>query len=103
MLENTFKTNLVKELNFLFPGCIVLHLDPNEFQGIPDLLILYKNKWAALEGKKGKNESHKPNQNYYVDLMDRMSFASFIYPENKEEVLNDLQRTFRTGRKTRSV
>ena len=52
MLENTFKTNLVKELNFLFPGCIVLHLDPNEFQGIPDLLILYKNKWASLECKK---------------------------------------------------
>ena len=101
MLENTFKTNLVKELNFLLPGCIVLHLDPDEFQGIPDLLILYKNKWAALEGKKGKNESHQPNQNYYVDLMDRMSFASFIYPENKEEVLYELQQVFSTRRTTR--
>ena len=43
MLENKFKTKLVKELESMFPGCIITHLDPNEIQGIPDLLILYKN------------------------------------------------------------
>lgn len=90
MLENRFKTNLKKELEQLFPGCMVLHLDPNEIQGIPDLLILYRNKWAVLEGKKSADASHRPNQSYYVDLMDRMSFASFIYPENKNEVLDAL-------------
>lgn len=90
MLENRFKTNLNKELKDLFPGCIILHTDPNEIQGIPDLLILYKDKWAALEGKKNARASHRPNQDYYVDLMDRMSFASFIYPENKDEVLESL-------------
>ena len=90
MLENRFKTNLINELEDLFPGCIVTHLDPNEIQGIPDLLILYKNKWAALEGKKSVNASARPNQEYYVDLMNTMSFASFIYPENKNEVLDDL-------------
>lgn len=101
MLENRFKTNLIKEIERLFPGCMVLHLDPNEIQGIPDLLILYKNKWAALEGKKHGNASHQPNQDYYVDLMNRMSFASFIYPENKEEVLDELQQTFRVRRTSR--
>lgn len=90
MLENRFKTNLNKELRDLFPGCIILHTDPNEIQGIPDLLILYKDKWAALEGKKNARASHRPNQDYYVDLMDRMSFAAFIYPENKDEVLDSL-------------
>lgn len=95
MLENKFKTNLIKELEEMFPGCIITHLDPNEIQGIPDLLILYKDRWAVLEGKKSANATHRPNQDYYVNLMNEMSFASFIYPENKEEVLYELQQSFR--------
>ena len=94
MLENRFKTKLNKELKDLFPGCIIIHMDPTELQGIPDLLILYNNKWAALEGKKSANASHRPNHDYYVDLMGRMSFASFIYPENKDEVLGELYSFF---------
>ena len=94
MLENRFKTKLIKELEDLFPGCIVLHMDPNEIQGIPDLLVLYKNKWAALEGKKNARAGVRPNQAYYVDLMDRMSFAAFVYPENKDEVLDELYLYF---------
>ena len=101
MLENRFKTRLVTELEGMFPGCIIIHMDPNEIQGIPDLLILYEDKWAALEGKKSANAPARPNQPYYVDLMDRMSFARFIYPENKEEVLYELQQAFRPRRKTR--
>lgn len=101
MLENRFKTKLIDELEEMFPGCIIVHLDPNEIQGIPDLLILYKNKWAALEGKKSKNAIHQPNQEYYVDLMNQMSFAAFIYPENKEEILDELQQTFKPSRTTR--
>ena len=101
MLENKFKTELVAEIEEMFPGCIVVHLDPNEIQGIPDLLVLYENKWAALEGKKSANAPHRPNQDYYVNLMNKMSFASFIYPENKEEVLYELQQAFRVRRPTR--
>ena len=94
MLENRFKTKLVKEIRDMFPGCIIAHLDPNEIQGIPDLLVLYKNKWAVLEGKKNANASHQPNQDYYVDKMNKMSFAAFIYPENKDEVLDELYLYF---------
>ena len=94
MLENRFKTKLTNELKTLFPGCIIVHLDPNEIQGIPDLLILYENKWAALEGKKSADASHRPNQEYYVEKMDRMSFAAFIYPENKDVVLDELYLYF---------
>ena len=96
MLENKFKTELVAEIEEMFPGCIVVHLDPNEIQGIPDLLVLYENNWAALEGKKSANAPHRPNQDHYVNLMNKMSFASFIYPENKEEVLYELQQTFQS-------
>lgn len=101
MLENKFKTQLVNELEEMFPGCIVVHLDPNEIQGIPDLLVLYGKKWAALEGKKSANATHRPNQDYYVNLMNQMSFASFIYPENKEEVLYELQQAFNVRRSAR--
>ena len=93
-LENRFKTELIKDIKKLFPGCIVVHLDPTEIQGIPDLLILHKDRWAALEGKRSEKASHRPNQDYYVDLMNKMSFAAFIYPENKEEVLDELQQAF---------
>lgn len=94
MLENTFKTELIREIEKMFPGCIVVHLDPTETQGIPDLLVLYGNKWAALEGKKSARAAHQPNQDYYVDKMDYMSFASFIYPENKDIVLDELYLYF---------
>ena len=93
MLENKFKTELVKEIQLLLPGSMVFHLNPNERQGSPDLLVLMGNRWGALEGKKSKDASHRPNQDYYVKLMNEMSFARFIYPENKEEVLHDLQRS----------
>lgn len=101
MLENRFKMKLIDELEKLYPGCIIVHLDPNEKQGIPDLLMLYKNRWAAFEGKKSINAPRRPNQDYYVDLMNRMSFAAFICPENKEEVLYELQQAFKTRRSTR--
>ena len=96
MLENRFKTNLIKDLKNLFPGCIVVHLDPDEIQGIPDLLVLYKDKWAALEGKKTANSSVRPNQSYYVNKMNDMSYAAFVYPENKEEVLYEISRVFQS-------
>ena len=101
MLENRFKSELIKELEAMFPGCFIFHLDPTERQGIPDLLILFKDKWAALEGKRSSNAPARPNQQYYVDILDELSFCRFIYPENKETVLDDLQRTFFPRRKAR--
>jgi len=93
-LESEFQHNLKKELKELLPGCMILKLDPNDTQGIPDLLILYENKWATLENKKSSKAKHQPNQDYYVEKMDNMSFSRFIYPENKEEVVEKLTSFF---------
>ena len=93
-LERDFQASLVRELKEMFPGCIVTKLDTSYIQGIPDLLILYRDMWAVLECKKYMNARRQPNQSYYVELMDDMSFARFIYPENKEEVLYELQQAF---------
>lgn len=96
MLESYFQSNLISDLKKLFPGCIVLKNDASYIQGIPDLLILYGDRWAALECKQSAKAKHRPNQCYYVDQMNMMSFAQFIYPENKKEVLDDLQQTFKS-------
>lgn len=94
MLERDFQASVIKELKVRFPGCIILKNDPSYKQGVPDLIILYEDRWATLECKKDGKASHRPNQKYYVDIMDRMSFSSFIYPENRQEVLDDLERFF---------
>ena len=94
MLERDFQSKLIKELKSKFPGCIVIKNDSSYIQGIPDLLILYKNKWASLECKKNASAKKQPNQEYYVNKMNNMSFSRFIHPKNKEEVLNELQQTF---------
>lgn len=93
MKERDFQRALVKELEELFPGCIVTKVE-SYIQGFPDLLILYKDRWALLECKRSASEARQPNQEYYVEKADRMSFSRFIFPENKEEVLDELQRTF---------
>ena len=94
MLENKFQATIIKELKNLFPGCVVLKNDSSYVQGIPDLLVLHNDKWATLEVKKNARAKKQPNQEYYVDKMNEMSFSRFIYPENKEEVMNDLRRLF---------
>lgn len=94
MLENKFQAGLIKELKKLFDGCIVMKNDSSYIQGIPDLIILYKDKWASLECKKSANARKQPNQEYYVNLMNKMSFSKFICPENKKEVLEELKKIF---------
>jgi len=100
-LESDFQTKLRKEIENRFEGCITTKLDSGDIQGIPDLLILYKNKWAALEVKRSEHESHRPNQDYYVDRLGKMSYSSFIYPENKEKVLDEIEQAFRPRRSAR--
>lgn len=100
-LESKFERDTMKEIKAMFPGCIVMKNDSGYRQGIPDRLILFEDTWAVLEFKRSAHEDPRPNQPYYVQLMNGMSFASFIYPENKDEVLRGLQHAFQSRRKTR--
>lgn len=96
MLERDFQASVIKELKERFPDCIVLKNDANYLQGVPDILVLNGNRWATLECKKSSKSSHRPNQKYYVDKMNDMSFSRFIFPENREDVLNDLEQSFKS-------
>lgn len=98
VLERNFQRDLIKEIKKRFKGSIVCKLDANYIQGIPDLLVLYKDRWATLECKRSAHATHRPNQDYYVKLMDKMSFSRFIFPENKERILNELEQSFSSPR-----
>ena len=101
ILESEFQRNLIKELKERFKDCMIIRMDPRRKQGIPDILLLWQDCWAALELKRSKGARKRPNQDYYVERMNEMSYASFIYPENKEVVLNDIQRAFESKRTAR--
>ena len=101
MRESNFQAKLIQEIQERFPGSVVMKNDPSYKQGFPDILVLFKNRWAALEVKRGSKASRRPNQEYYVDKLGKMSYASFIYPENKEDVLNEIQQSFGIRRTTR--
>lgn len=93
MRESQFQAQIIKKLNKMLPGIIILKNDPNYIQGIPDLILLYKNRWAALEVKRGATASVRPNQAHYVRTMYAMSYAAFIYPENESEILSEVQQS----------
>lgn len=99
--ENRFQSDLIAELKERFPGCVVLKNDSSYIQGIPDLLILYRDRWAMLECKRSEREIHQPNQDWYISKLDEMSYASFIFPENRERVLSELQQAFKHRRQPR--
>ena len=96
MLEKDFQKELIQDLKKRFPGALIYKNETR--QGLPDLTVLYKDRWALLECKQSGNSSHQPNQDYYVELANSMSFASFVYPENKGDVLNALEQAFRSDR-----
>ena len=105
MRENKYQSQLIKRIKDKFPGSIVLKNDASYKQGIPDLTVLYGDKWATLEVKKSEGASHRPNQDYYVEKMNSMSFSSFISPDNEQEVLDAMDRSFngRSRRRTRNL
>lgn len=101
MRESVYQARLIKKLEQMFPGCVVHKNDPSHIQGIPDLTVYYGSQWAMLEVKAHPDANEQPNQRYYVEQLNEMSFAAFIHPENENEVLSELQHAFGVSRKAR--
>lgn len=99
--ETTYQTQLIARIKERFPGCIVMKNDSGYLQGIPDLTVLYKDRWAVLEVKAYADAPVQPNQDWYITELYHMSYAAYVYPENEEEVLHDLQRALRPRRSAR--
>jgi len=101
MRENNFQPVFMRKLRATFPGCLILKNDSSYIQGIPDLLLLYGDRWAAFEVKASEREPYQANQEYYIDMLDDMSFAARVSPENMAKVLDAVQRAFSTYRPAR--
>lgn len=101
MLESRYQTHVIKKLERVFIGCLVLKNDTDYLQGIPDLIVLYRDTWAMLEVKSSFDAVVQPNQRWYIEELNKMSFAAFIYPENEEEVFDALRKAFRARRQAR--
>ena len=93
--ESDFQADVIKMVEARFPGCYCVKQDTR--QGTPDLLILHQKHWAMLENKIDENAEHQPNQDWYVNHFNEMSFSAFVYPENVEEVLNEMERSFQAA------
>lgn len=99
--EIPYQADLIKRIKERFPGCEVLKNDPqSNFQGIPDLTVLTEDGWALLETKRGPKARRRPNQPYYVEKFNGMSFSAFVHPENEEDVLNAMERSFEARRQS---
>jgi hypothetical protein len=99
--ENIVQREFIQELSEIFEDCIILKNDPTYIQGFPDLTFLWRDKWAVFETKKSSKEPYQPNQEFYIKVLNGMSFSRAVYPENKEEVLYDLQQSFLSRGTTR--
>lgn len=97
MRESTYQAGLITRITARFPGCLVLKNDTSYLQGIPDLTVFFGPMWAMLEVKASADAPVQPNQPYYVELCNGMSFSAFIFPENEREVLDALQLAFESG------
>lgn len=93
MLEAQYQAHVINRVGIILPGSMVLKNDPNYIQGIPDLTVFYGPWWGVLEVKASEKSKERPNQRYYIEMLNAMSFAAFIYPENEEEVLRALQQS----------
>lgn len=94
MLETKFQKRFCKRLRKEFPGCVLLRNDPQYIQGMLDWTLLWEGFWAALEMKGSLKAKRQPNQDHFVKLLNKMSYAAFVSPENEEEVIAALQKAF---------
>ena len=101
MNENQYQAKLIDKLQRMFPGCVILKNDSSYQQGIPDLIILWWGCWASLEVKASSKSRSQPNQDHFIERLDEMSFAAYIYPEIEEDVLYALQQALETSGRTR--
>jgi hypothetical protein len=100
MAESMYKQHVFKRLRLMFPGCEIIRTDTASQQGLPDHIVLWGPYWATLEFKTSAKAKRQPNQEYFVQRLDEMSFAAFIYPENEDEVLHALEQAFASSRRT---
>lgn len=96
MLESQFKRHVKCSIRDRFPNLDLDFIDTNayNFRSMTDLVVLGPEVWAALEFKRSEDSPHQPNQDYHISRLNKKGYASFVFPENLEEVLDELEVLF---------
>lgn len=96
MRESEFQTIFLNRVKELLPNCFVLKNDANMIQGFPDWTVIFGKYALIFEIKRNEKAAYQPNQLYYIDFINNSGgFARIVYPENMEEVLHEIQQTYR--------
>jgi hypothetical protein len=94
-LERDFQRETKYKLKVIFPGCIVKRNSTDDIQGFPDITVFYQGRFAMLEFKRSESASKRPNQEYWIEQIRGIGgFADFIYPENEQEIFDELKEFF---------
>lgn len=95
MREADYQKKVIDKIKARYPNCDILKNNSAYIQGIPDWSVIQGHKHAYLEIKIEKNAKKQPNQEYYIKKANNSGgFGRFVYPENENEVLNDLYNYF---------
>jgi len=96
--EGKFKKKFKKDFLAVRPDVVIFEPDASRRRSDPDMLIIdgdgERQIWAALEFKESEDADHQPNQDYRVEKLSKKGYASFVYPENAEEVFHELEQLF---------
>lgn len=94
LLESKFKKDTIRRISRKFSKLDLDFIDTSMYRSVPDTFIIAPYVWAALEFKRSEDAPQRPNQNHHIERLNRKGYASFVFPENVEEVLNDLEVLF---------
>lgn len=87
--ESAFEKEVVKFLKS--KGCDVFKMRYAP-EGTPDRLFLKEGFWGMLEVKKSEKAPFRPLQPEKIKKFNEMSYAKAVYPENWEEIKNELEK-----------
>lgn len=93
ILEKDFQKDFIHKIKTLLPNSIAIKNDANYLQGFPDWTVIDGPRVYVFEAKAFKKANRQPNQEYYINAINAAGgFARFVYPENMQEVLDEIQR-----------
>ncbi len=95
MLESEFKKRTIQRIKDRLPSLDLDFINTKPFnRSMPDTFVIGPWCWAALEFKRSEDADQQANQDYHIERLNRKGYARFVFPENVEEVLDDLEAVF---------
>jgi hypothetical protein len=89
--EADLQSKFLSSLRKLGYKCFKQQMNATTRAGTPDAFIFKEGFWGWIEFKQHKNSKARPGQKENVEWAKENSWGSFVYAENKDEVLKELK------------